>query len=203
MALSDELEKLARLHQQGALTRQEFERAKAKVLNPVHFRGVRRKSTTRLFGLPLWAIATGPDPETGEMRGHAEGIVAVGDVATGVLALGGVARGVIAFGGFAVGLVSAGGAAIGVLTALGGAALGGLAIGGASAGGVAIGGGAVGHYAIGGQALGDYVISASRCDPQAQAFFLEHFAWLPEIGNALGQPPAARGTSMCDRRMGK
>ena len=33
-------------------------------------------------------VATGPDEERGESRGHATAIVAIGDVATGVLAMG-------------------------------------------------------------------------------------------------------------------
>ena len=49
---------------------------------------VRRRSKLTLFGLPLYDIATGPDPEKGERRGHARGIIAVGDFATGVLAIG-------------------------------------------------------------------------------------------------------------------
>lgn len=200
MALSDELEKLARLHKQGVLTQQEFERAKAKVLTPVPFVGVRRQSATRILGLPLWAVATGPDPATGEMRGHAKGIVAVGDIATGVLALGGFARGVIALGGLAVGVMSAGGAAIGLLLALGGAALGGIAFGGGAAGAVAIGGGSVGHYALGGGAAGDYVVSATRCDPEAQAFFLRHFAWFPEIKYVVGQQAGAPSRGGCGDR---
>ena len=68
-----------------------------------------------MFGLPLWAIAIGPDWERGEMRGHARGIFALGDIATGWFAFGGLARGFFAFGGLAIGLFAFGGAAIGGL----------------------------------------------------------------------------------------
>ena len=55
------------------------------------YRGIRKRSATMLWGLPLYDIAMGPDPEKGELRGHARGIIAVGDFATGVLAIGGMA----------------------------------------------------------------------------------------------------------------
>ncbi len=62
----------------------------------------------------------GPDPEKGELRGHARGIIAIGDFATGVLAVGGLARGIVAMGGLALGaLVGVGGVCVGAL-ALGG-----------------------------------------------------------------------------------
>ena len=80
------------------------------------YRGIRKRSNRCYWGLPLYDIAMGPDPGKGEMRGHAKGIIAIGDIATGVLALGGVARGVIAFGGVAAGLLlGIGGLSIGLL----------------------------------------------------------------------------------------
>jgi hypothetical protein len=97
-------------------------------------RGVRRRSSIVIMGLPLYHLAMGPDIEAGEIRGHAKGIIAIGDIATGWLAIGGLARGIIAIGGCALGLV-----------AFGGAAVGGLAIGGGALGIVALGGGAVGY----------------------------------------------------------
>lgn len=188
MALSDELEKLARLRDRGVLNAEEFAQAKARLLaTPAFGAGVRRQSATRIAGLPLWAIATGPDPAKGEWRGHARGIVAIGDMATGVLAFGGLARGVVAFGGLAVGLFSFGGAAIGLILAMGGAAIGGVALGGGAAGETAIGGGAVGRYALGGGAAGTHVISATRCDPEAVAYFRDRFAWLPPVQELLDQ----------------
>lgn len=129
--------------------------------------GVRKRSETELFGLPLWEIATGPDPEKDEIRGHAKAIVAIGDLATGFLAIGGCARGVIALGGLAVGVVALGGGAIGALLAAGGGAIGTVAVGSGAAGLVAAGGGAVGYYAFGGDAYGEFVYSATRRDPQA------------------------------------
>jgi hypothetical protein len=118
-------------------------------------RGVRWSSSIRLSDLPLVVIAMGPDPARQEIRGHARGIIAIGDIATGVVAVGGVARGGVAIGGVAVGLVSVGGLGVGVL-ALGGLAVGGLALGGAAIGGVALGGLAVGYYAVGGVAFGPH-----------------------------------------------
>ena len=118
-------------------------------------RGVRRQSAITIMGLPLYHIALGPDIEAGQIRGHARGVIAIGDIATGWLAIGGLARGIIAIGGCALGLV-----------ALGGAAVGGLAIGGGAFGVVALGGGAVGYYACGGGAFGVHVLSGMRQDPE-------------------------------------
>ncbi len=140
------------------------------------YRGIRKRSDRYLWGLPLYDIAMGPDPEKGEIRGHAKGIVAIGDIATGVLALGGVARGVIAMGGLAAGLLlGIGGLSTGLL-AFGGLAIGGIALGGGAIGGIAIGGGAFGYYAVGGGALGEHVISGMAQDPEAVRFFND---WLP------------------------
>jgi hypothetical protein len=199
MALPDELEKLARLHETGGLDQKEFELAKTKLLAPACFKGVRRQSATKMMGLPLWSIAMGPDPQKGEIRGHAKGILALGDLATGVLAVGGLARGVVALGGLAVGLMSAGGLAIGFLIALGGAAIGSVAFGGAAAGGAAIGGGAAGHYAFGGGAVGTHVVSASRCDPEAQAFFQRHFHWLPPLEGVVSQQSGTFAWGPCGK----
>lgn len=114
--------------------------------------GRRYASPIVVFGLPLVHIAQGP--HGGEKRGHARGIIAIGDLATGVLAIGGFAQGVIAVGGCAVGLVAFGGLALGVLAGLGGLATGLLASGGGAVGGVAQGGLAVGYVADGGRAVG-------------------------------------------------
>jgi hypothetical protein len=90
---------------------------------PLQYRGVRRQSDDEFLGLPLYSIAIGPDLARGEMRGHARGVLAVGDLATGVIAIGGLARGFVAIGGAAAGLVAIGGAAAGQF-AVGGAAWG-------------------------------------------------------------------------------
>lgn len=129
------------------------------------YRGVRKTSSVKILGLPLYDIAMGPDPAKGCMRGHACGIIAIGDTARGVLAFGGVATGVIAIGGLALGVL-----------AFGGCAIGGIALGGGAVGGVAIGGGAVGYYATGGGATGKYVIDAARQSPEAIDFFSK---WIP------------------------
>ena len=142
------------------------------------YRGIRKRSSRCFWGLPLYDIALGPDPTNGEMRGHARGIVAIGDFATGVLALGGIARGGIAVGGLALGvLLGLGGMSVGAL-ALGGLAVGGIAIGGGAVGAIAIGGGALGYYAVGGGAFGAHVISGVAQDPEAVRFFS---AWLPDL----------------------
>ena len=146
------------------------------------YRGIRKRSDRYFWGLPLYGIALGPDPEKGEMRGHARGIIAIGDMATGVLALGGVARGLVAVGGLALGLVLGfGGLSTGLL-AFGGLAVGGIAIGGGAIGGIAIGGGALGYYAVGGGAFGEHVISGMVQDPEAVRFFSE---WLPGLRELL------------------
>jgi hypothetical protein len=137
-------------------------------------RGIRKRASWGIGDIPIYDIAFGPDRERKEWRGHAKGIIAVGDFATGVLALGGLARGVIAFGGLAAGLVSFGGLSVGLLGAVGGLAIGGLALGGAAVGGIAIGGGAAGYYACGGGAVGKHVVAATHRDPRAEAFFREY-----------------------------
>ena len=137
-------------------------------------RSVRRRASGGIGNLPFWEVAVGPDPQKGESRGHAKAIVAVGDIATGLVAVGGWARGVVALGGLATGLISLGGLSIGVLFAVGGLAIGSAAFGGGAVGVVAIGGGAVGEYACGGGAAGAHVVSATRQDPEAEAFFAEH-----------------------------
>ena len=56
-----------------------------------------------MYGLPLRAIALGPDWKKGELRGHARAIFASGDMAPGWFAYGGFARGIFTFGGLAIG----------------------------------------------------------------------------------------------------
>ena len=144
-------------------------------------KGVRKKSETTLFGLPLVSVATGPDPEKGELYGHAKGIIAIGDVATGVFAMGGVAFGGVSIGGCAIGLISLGGCALSILLAVGGFALGAVAIGGCAVGIVAIGGGAIGYYALGGGTTGVYVINAVQQSPEAVELFGRFIPGLDEI----------------------
>ncbi|MFM7115683.1 MAG: hypothetical protein ACKOAH_07295 [Pirellula sp.] len=162
---------------------QALEKEVAFLKQTVPFRGVRKRSKTVICGLPLYDIATGPDPDRGEIRGHARGIIAIGDIATGFLALGGMARGFFAIGGGAIGVVAMGGGAIG-LVALGGGAIGLLAFGGAAIGVVAFGGGACGYYACGGGAFGKYVMSATEQNPEAIRFFK---SWIPGIEDMMRQ----------------
>ena len=150
----------------------ELERQVAASGRPIRaLRGIRSRASWSIGPLPFYDIALGPDIEHGELRGHARGFIAIGDMATGVIALGGFARGALALGGFAIGLVAAGGLSIGALLAAGGLAIGGLTFGGGAVGGVAIGGGAAGVYSCGGGAVGEYVMAPNRRDPEAQAFF--------------------------------
>ncbi len=137
-------------------------------------RGIRRRASWGIGDIPFYDIALGPDLGRGELRGHAKGLVAIGDLATGVLAFAGLSRGVFAFGGLAVGLVSFGGLSVGLLGAVGGLAIGGLALGGAAGGRIAIGGGAAGYYACGGAAFGEHVVDATHREPAALEFFREH-----------------------------
>ena len=139
---------------------------------PAGPRGVRRRSDYEYLGMPLWCIAIGPDPAKDEPRGHAKGVLAMGDIATGVIAIGGLARGFFAFGGLAIGVVAVGGLAIGGL-AFGGAAIGIAALGGGAIGWVAVGGAAAGFYAAGGAAFGTYTIDAVAQSPEAVAFFTQ------------------------------
>lgn len=148
--------------------------AALKASGRVPMRGIRKRASWGIGDIPFYDIALGADPERGELRGHAKGVIAIGDLATGVLALGGIARGAFAIGGLAIGLVSVGGLSIGLLAAVGGLAIGGLALGGAAVGGVAVGGGAAGHYACGGGAVGTHVVDAVRRDPAAEEFFRQY-----------------------------
>jgi hypothetical protein len=186
VSIADEIERLARLREQGTLTADEFARAKAILLSGgsmggLAFRSVRRQSACTFCGLPLWSVAFGPDPARGEWRGHARGIFAYGDIATGWVACGGFARGIIALGGLAVGLVSFGGGAIGLLLAMGGGEVGGIALGGAALGVVAIGGGACGYYALGSGAIGAHALSVTNRDPAALEFFQRYLPFVRQL----------------------
>ncbi len=161
-------------------------------LRRTRLRGIRYRSSAALGGLPLISVAIGPDPDSGRLRGHARGVVAIGDTAIGAVAIGGFAAGGICLGGVSIGLASFGGLALGVLLAVGGAAVGATAIGGGAVGRVAIGGGAAGEYACGGGAFGTHVVDALRRDPEAERFFEEHgLGWLcPPAPPRRGRQPA-------------
>jgi hypothetical protein len=176
-------------------TREEMEKRIAKLERALGrggygVRGVRIRSAAAIAGFPLYAIAMGPDIENEELRGHAKGVIAIGDVATGVIAIGGIARGVVALGGFAFGLFALGGFSIAALVAAGGIAIGGIAAGGAALGGVAVGGAVGGYYACGAAAVGDHVVTstATRSDVQAERFFREHgLASYCGVGHVYGK----------------
>ena len=131
---------------------------------------IRYKSSATFLEVPVLSIAIGPDFSNNEVRGHARGVIAIGDIATGFVALGGVARGALAFGGLAIGGVALGGLGIGLL-AFGGLALGYFAAGGAAIGYAAAGGLAIGYYAAGGAAIGKFVLGPLHRDPEAVNFF--------------------------------
>jgi len=152
----------------------QLERELAAVRGGRAYRAVRARARWQLAGLPFYDIAFGPDPSRGEIRGHARGFIALGDIATGVIAAGGLARGILAVGGCAVGFITFGGLSVGALLAVGGLAIGGAAFGGGAIGGVAMGGGAAGYYACGGGAVGQYVVAPYRQDPEAQRFFADN-----------------------------
>src|SRR5688572_8060346 len=133
--------------------------------------GIRRRATWSIANLPLYEISLGSDPGRRQLRGHARGIIAIGDVAYGVLAIGGYARGIVAIGGLAAGLVSFGGLSVGLLSAFGGLAIGGFALGGAAVGGAAVSGSAAGYYACGAVSAGEYVASTTQHSPEAGALF--------------------------------
>jgi hypothetical protein len=130
--------------------------------------GIRRQSAFRVGALPLVSIAFGPDLASGERRGSARGVIALGDEASGVLALGGRARGFVAVGGRARGVFAMGGLAVGVV-AVGGLAVGLAAMGGAALGLVSLGGAAAGYLSAGGAAWGRHTYPGKRPRTRATA----------------------------------
>jgi len=80
-----------------------------------HAIAIRNTSSVRLFGLPLYDIALGRDPETGR-AGHAVGILAIGQLASGIVAIGAVAQGVLAIGAVTIAFVPVGAVAVGALS---------------------------------------------------------------------------------------
>jgi hypothetical protein len=113
---------------------------------------VRVVSKTRILGVPLFAVAYGVDPASGQKRGVAKGLVAVGNVAVGIVAVGDMAVGVVPVGAVAVGVLPVGAVSVGMF-AVGGLAFGLAALGGVAVGGVAIGGLAFGIRVLGGLTL--------------------------------------------------
>lgn len=95
--------------------------------------GIRAASSTMIMGMPLWSVAFGPDLEKGELRGHAHGIFALGEIATGIVAVGAVAVGVFTLAPISIGVIAVG------AVAMGGVAMGAVSIGILSYGAVALG----------------------------------------------------------------
>ena len=151
--------------------------------------GKRYRSKATLFGWPVIDVAVGP--KDGKLRGHAKGIIAVGDLATGGIAIGGIARGVVAVGGLSLGLFSLGGLPLGLIAATGGVAVGGFAAGGGGLGILATGGGALGVIAQGGGALGLFTRDARGVRPPGTEVFND-LSWFfgpwPLTGAAMYQP---------------
>jgi hypothetical protein len=133
--------------------------------------GIRRRAAWSIGSMPLYEISLGSDLGRRQMRGHARGVIAVGDRASGVLAIGGYARGVVAIGGIATGIISVGGLSLGLLSALGGLAIGALAVGGTSVGGIAIGGSRIGYDVCDAVLAGTHIVSTVLLSPDAAAFF--------------------------------
>src|SRR5437667_11722860 len=76
MNFAQEIERLAKLYAEGALTAEEFTKAKNQLLSTPAFskfpvKGIRRESARKFCGLPLWAVVIGTAWELGELRGHA------------------------------------------------------------------------------------------------------------------------------------
>jgi hypothetical protein len=146
-------------------------------------RGKRYRSKATLFGWPVVDVAVGPSGN--ELRGHAKGIIAIGDVATGGIALGGVTIGIVSAGGVAVGMFSIGGCSVGVLTALGGFAVSlGIATGGFAAGTIAVGGFAAGFIAQGAVGFGVYVRDAMTPRHQPIPPIFHQLRWI--LGKPIG-----------------
>jgi hypothetical protein len=146
-------------------------------------RAVRWSTEREFLGLPLVDVALGR--VDGE-KGHARGVVAIGDTATGVVAFGVHARGLVALGITAIGAFSVGwlgvgafamGGLVGGLVAFGAGAVGVYAMGGAALGVVAVGALAVGEYAAGFTALGDHVYTRDVQDPAVLDAIAAFWAW--------------------------
>ncbi len=71
------------------------------------------KTKRTLFGLPLIDIAVGQVSETGQVKKHARGIIAIGDFAQGFIAIGKLSFGFIAIGIGSIGVFSFGAVCIG------------------------------------------------------------------------------------------
>ncbi len=161
-------------------------------------RGKRYRSGATIFGLPVIAIALGPDPTKGERIGKPRGLIAIGDLPIGGIAIGGMPVGVVAIGGLSLGLCTLGGLSVGLLAAMGGlaigtgmsaggGAIGALAMGGMGAGYFARGGFAIGRFAWGGSAVGQHTIDHRSSDPVAMRAF-DDVSWFFGSAGAPSSP---------------
>jgi len=117
-------------------------------------KSVRKRSSRMLWGLPLYDIAFGPDPEKGEKVGHARGVIAIGEFAFGIFAFGIVSRGVVTFGVLSLGVLAVGVASGALGFAFGTLAIAPVAFGVQAIGIVAFGVSAIGIVADGVSAIG-------------------------------------------------
>lgn len=141
---------------------------------------VRVRTSQGIANLPWVAISQGPDEETGETRGCARGVIAIGDDAVGVLAFGDRALGVFALGRIALGLMAVGTRAIGLIAfgllgigvvSWAGLSLGYFAFGAIAVGWASVGGLALGVYSFGAIALGIHSTGIGHRDPLAIEYF--------------------------------
>jgi len=161
------------------------------------------RSDYRLFGLPLFHLVVGRDPQTGAL-GRAVGIIAVGRFAFGVIALGQVAVGVLPIGQISLGLLLAlGQVSVSGYEAFGQVAVAPrLAVGQVGVGGHALAQVGVGRYVIAQAGRGAHVHSAEQPCAAALASFHSEFPTLfgllrRVVGDSLrpdrpAEAPAAR-----------
>ncbi len=154
---------------------------------------VRVRSSGGIGRIPWVDIAVGPDTETGQARGVARGIVAIGDTAWGAFAYGDSARGIVALGKSSYGVLSVGVRTMGLVSvgafgvgfvSLSALSVGLIVFGGVCAGWIAVGGIAFGGYAFGALPEGQHVVGIGRRDPEAVELFS---SWVGHLfGGALG-----------------
>ncbi len=113
-----------------------------------------RKSTTILWGMPLWHI--GRNAKAVIAIGlNAKGIIAIGLKATGVISFGLLSIGLFASGLLSIGLLSSGLLSLGILSA-GCFSMGIFSAGAISFGIISVGAVAIGDFSVGAVAIGKY-----------------------------------------------
>jgi hypothetical protein len=142
----------------------------------------RKRSQTRLFGLPLWEIAFNLKKSRGRVASaKARAVIAIGDSATGFIAIGMFAKGVVSIGILSLGLFSVGGLSLGVFS-YGTQAIGLVAIGCLAGGLLSIGAISGGYFSFGPLALGKYVFTLGYQNSLLNAFYqnLKQFSGLSD-----------------------